>query len=163
MRSARTLLHDWDDGLDALNAIGRGHLRDLGITLPIEQRAGSLGVARIAVAGDLWHPAPDGFNALLVGIWAPEPPSLLHATSDQFDLLDIVATRSDRPYRWWLRLGTADPVLGEHSLHAAVDSGRAITFHDTPIAWLAAGASGVCNLAWAARYRYGDSAALQVA
>ena len=153
MRSARTLLHDWDDGLEALNAIGRGHLRDIGITLPTEQRAGSVGVARIAVAGRLWHPAPDGFMALLIGVWAPEPPSLLHATCDQFELLEIVATRTDQPNRWWLRLGAADPVLGEHNLHAAIDSGQAIQFHDTPMTWLKAGADGVCFLHWCARFR----------
>ena len=165
MTSTRTLLDDWDNALDALNAMGRDRLRELGITLPIEQRAGNLGVARITVAGEMWQPVPDGFNALLIGIWAPEPPSLLHATTYQFELLDIVATRTDRPDRWWLRLGTADPVLGEHNLHAAIDSGRAIQFHDTPMGWLTAGAEGVCFLDWSARFRQplGYSLALEAA
>ncbi len=53
----------------------RQHLADTGVTFQAMLRAGDLGVARIAAAGRLYMPAPDGFVVLIMAAWSPVPGS----------------------------------------------------------------------------------------
>jgi hypothetical protein len=133
-------------------ASDRHHLRRLGISLKAEARAGFIGTETIAAVGRLYHPDPAGFGALVIGVWSDEPPSAL-ASRDDAVLMDLLAFNTSDPDRWWRRVGVADAVLGVHLYHMALDTGRSITLHDNPLAWLRADCHGACPVEWIERCR----------
>lgn len=140
------LLAEYDQAVANI-ASDRHHLRDLGVTLEAEARAGFIGCDLIRTSGRLYWPDPAGFGALILGVWADEPPSVL-AQTDNFVLMDLIAFNTTRPDRWWYRRAVQFAVLGAHHLHLAMDSGRSITLHDTPLQWLQAECRGAVLLEW---------------
>lgn len=66
-------------------------------------------------------------------------------------LVDLVAWREDRPKHWRLRTGHGQVVLLGHGNAGWQDAwweGAPLVLHESPAAWLAAGAEGCCILDW---------------
>jgi hypothetical protein len=162
--TAGTLLDEWDQALSAMRPHADRLLRAHGIDIPTEQRAGGIGYARIQTVGRLFHHDPADFEAICVGLWAPEPPNLLYAATSDWGLMDVLAFDPEAPTRWWYRCGDVEhPYLGEHHLNAALDQGAWLQVHDNPWSWLQHGARGVVDLGYAARFRHRHPFAMEVA
>ncbi len=145
--------------------VHRKHLADAGITSQAMLRAGDLGVERIATTGRLYMPAPDGFTAVILAIWAPAPPSIYCAVENP-EILDLIAFRLDQPETWWRRVGEPGLILGEEQYLAAVDGAMALKVYDSPLAWFRGNCDGTVFLddaeaRWAAERFAEDEAALQ--
>jgi hypothetical protein len=123
----------------------RQHLAEAGITFEAMLRAGDLGVERVAAAGRLYMPSPDGFPAVILAIWSPAPPSIYCAVDDP-EILDLIALRTDDPGRWWYRIGENDVDLGADHLDLAHAAGWPISLATTPLDWLRANCRGACLL-----------------
>lgn len=62
-------------------------------------------------------------------------------------LVDLVAWRSTRPDRWWLRTGLGWLLNGDACLYGGWD-GHELTLAGTPLDWLRSGARGAVVLDW---------------
>ena len=143
----------------------RKHLAGAGITFQAMLRAGDLGVARIATAGRLYMPAPNGFPAIILAIWAPAAPSV-YTVVESPEILDLLALRLDQPETWRRRVGEPGLVLGEDRYLDATETGALLKVFDSPLAWLQGGCDGVVFLddveaRWTAERFAEDEAALK--
>jgi hypothetical protein len=116
----------------------------LGVTEDQAEHVGGIGVARIATAGRLFWLDPHGAAAVVMAVWASEPPSRVRMVANPI-LQDLLAFTPAWPERWWLRTGAGE-FLGLWNLWAALDDGTALQPHETPLAMLKSGGKGFVPL-----------------
>ncbi len=119
----------------------RQHMADAGITFQAMLRAGDLGVERINASGRLYAPSPDGFPAVILGIWHPAAPSIYTVVENPV-IMDLLALRLDQPGTWWRRVGEPGLVLGEDRYLDAIDHDMPLKVFESPVAWLRGDGNG---------------------
>ena len=100
-----------------------------------------VGVARVRVEGDHYEPADDGVEVVVVAAFEGPPrlPDGRWRAPNQ--IVDLVVFRPAEPTRWWSRCGIV-AALGEEMLSDFSDD--PVQVWRNPLAWLRAGAVGVC-------------------
>lgn len=143
------LVHEWSA---ATSAVRQRHLDPLRLRYGIAPPTilDRLGVARVRVEGDCYEPDDDGVEMVLVASFAAPPRLPDGRWRAPNEVVDLVAFRPADPGRWWTRCGIVAG-LGEESLS---DFGDApVPAWRSPLAWLRAGAAGICPVAEPAAVR----------
>ena len=126
-----------------------GHIRS---QLPPEfwLGCGMPGLANIRPTPDgRFEFAEDGQPAIIVPCYDGLP-FILDANPERHveQLVDLIATETDKPSRVWLRRGEA-LILGSAYLDLAAEVASPLPVFSDPLAWLRAGGAGVVVLDWA--------------
>ena len=112
-----------------------------------------VGIEKIEVEGELYHPSGDGAVVVIMPVveWTPDGPYLnaegfIHPDGPPaFEpiLVDLVAWRLRDPERWWFRRGEPALMLGRDNLEVAAWLESPIKVFRTPLGWLRNGCRGV--------------------
>lgn len=130
-------------------------LRDLGIGL-IDIMREYVGVARVTTQPDgTFVPDPEG-DPHIITLAAVALPHMGWG-----EVFDLVAFKSTAPHVWWRRIGQAD-TLGDDAIEYAACTRKPLVLHETPLAWLRAGAEGAVVLDWTMNPRIVFSAVTEI-
>lgn len=141
------LVAELDQARRQLNRIGRERLQQIGVTLEAELRVGGLGVERIQTAGRTYLPDPLGFSALIVPAWRGLPPNIYDGHTNA-PLVDLIAFRTDAPWRWWYRVAAPFVCLGDQHLQLGHWHRASVTLHPDPLSFLQAEGRGAFLAEW---------------
>ena len=120
------------------------YLAQLGVSLAAQERAGGLALMKVTTCNALFMPYPAGRRMVIVPVWAGAAPSWFNLVEDPW-LDDLVAFLPNDPGCCWWRIGNGG-ILGADNYMLAVDTGRPITIHPHPLAWLRADCRGAAVL-----------------
>ena len=109
--------------------------------IPVMAIMERVGVARVRVEGDAYEPDADGFEALVVASFTDPPRRPDGRWRAPNEIIDIIAFNPAEPGRWWSRCGIV-AALGEESVSDFSDD--PVRVWRNPLAWLRAGATGIC-------------------
>ena len=127
----------------ATAAVGQRHLDALLIRygIPATTMLDRLGVARVRVEGDHCEPDDDGAEVVLIASFEAPPRLPDGRWRAPNEVVDLIAFRPVEPGRWWSRRGIV-AALGEESPPDFSDD--PVPVWRNPLAWLRAGATGIC-------------------
>ena len=109
--------------------------------IPVMAIMERVGVARVRVEGDAYEPDADGFEALVVASFTDPPRRPDGRWRAPNEVIDLIAFRPVEPGRWWSRGGIV-AALGEEMIGDFSDD--PVRVWRNPLAWLQAGATGIC-------------------
>lgn len=94
------------------------------------------------IADRIWQPSLWGEDLRAAPVFEGSFPI---ATVEEMVLADIVAWPPDNPTVWWHRTNESS-MLGRQHLVWALEDGKPLAIHATPLDWVKAGGDGVCIL-----------------
>lgn len=127
----------------ATAAVRRKHLLDLSSRygIPMSTIMERIGVCRVRVEGDHYVLDAYGIEMVIVACFKAPPRLRDGRWRAPSEIIDLIAFDPAAPGRWWTRCGLV-AALGEEMLSEFSDD--LVRIWRSPLAWLKAGAVGIC-------------------